>query len=269
MASNPSRKVFVVHGRDEGKREAVCRLLERLQLAPIVLHEQPNQGRTVIEKCEDHADVDFGVVLITSDDLGKLTDAQELKPRARQNVILELGYFIGKLGRSRVCALYEDGVELPSDIPGIAYVSLGNSWQFELARELKAAQIEVDLNKLSGPQHGSLQGEFDQARLPVPLADVRVSLVGPSRDAKFVVANRGDGPARNIDFKIKRQEGRSSPLLRGDYDEKLPIPELLPGDRVTFIAALTCDTGTSFNTIVTWTNADGLIKQREAKVFLD
>ncbi|HET6332086.1 MAG TPA: nucleotide-binding protein, partial [Polyangiales bacterium] len=103
-----TRRVFVVHGRDESAKEAVARFLAKLDLEPIILHEQPNQGRTVIEKFEGSADVDFAVVLLTPDDTGELADGSgEPKPRARQNVIFELGYFVGRLGRSRVCALHK------------------------------------------------------------------------------------------------------------------------------------------------------------------
>jgi predicted nucleotide-binding protein len=98
-------------------KESVARFLEKLDLRPIILHEQPNKGRTVIEKFEAHSDVGFAVVLLTPDDVGGLASSPDkLSRRARQNVILELGYFIGKLGRAKVCALYKEGVEIPSDI---------------------------------------------------------------------------------------------------------------------------------------------------------
>jgi hypothetical protein len=108
----------------------------------------------------------------------------------------------------------------------------------------------------------------ERMRRAVPSADVRVTLEGPSRDARFVVMNWGDGPARNVDFKIKKRGERSSPLVKGDYEEKLPIRELLAGDRVTFIAALTFETGTTFDTVLTWTNGDGTEQTREMQVSL-
>lgn len=115
-----TKEVFLVHGRDEGAREKVARFLERLNLKPVVLHEQPNKGRTIIEKFEDYARVGFAVVLLTPDDIGKLKDDEgDFEPRARQNVILELGCFIGQLGRERVCALVKKGVEWPSDYDGV------------------------------------------------------------------------------------------------------------------------------------------------------
>ena len=151
IASLPgTRRVFIVHGRDEAAKEAVARFLTKLQLEPIILHEQPNQGRTVIEKFEGSADVDFAVILLTPDDIGHLADdIDNPKPRARQNVIFELGYFVGRLGRSRVCALHKGGVEILSDYDGVIYVSMDDpqGWRLLLAREIKAAGVDVDLNQ--------------------------------------------------------------------------------------------------------------------------
>jgi Predicted nucleotide-binding protein containing TIR-like domain len=100
----PARKIFIVHGHDDGPKYAVTRFVERLGFEAIILHEQASQGRTVIEKIEAHADVGFAIVLLTPDDFGG-AKGEEPKSRARQNVILELGFFVGKLTRSRVCAL--------------------------------------------------------------------------------------------------------------------------------------------------------------------
>jgi predicted nucleotide-binding protein len=144
-----TRKVFVVHGHDEGAKEAVARFLSKLQLEPIILHEQPNQGHTIIEKFERNADVDFAVVLLTPDDIGYAAGLPgDSKPRARQNVIFELGYFVGRLGRSRVCALHKGNVDILSDYDGVVYVSMEDvhGWRLMLAREIKAAGIDVDLN---------------------------------------------------------------------------------------------------------------------------
>jgi predicted nucleotide-binding protein len=130
-------------------KESVARFLEKLGLTPVILHEQPNAGKTVIEKFEAHSDVGFAVVLLTPDDLGgSASSPDKLNHRARQNVILELGYFIGKLGRAKVCALHKGGVEIPSDIHGVLYVpyDAGNGWRLSLASEIKAAGIAVDLN---------------------------------------------------------------------------------------------------------------------------
>ena len=149
---SPSGKVFIVHGRDDAARESVARFLDSLGLKAVILREQPNAGRTIIEKFTDYSDVSFAVVLLTEDDVGRLSSesSDKEKPRARQNVILELGFFLGKLGRKNVCALYEAGVEIPSDYHGVIFLELDakGSWKLDLARELKAAGIPFDMNRI-------------------------------------------------------------------------------------------------------------------------
>lgn len=144
-----SNKVFIVHGHDGEARETVARFLEKMGLQAIILHEQANQGRTVIEKVEANGDVGFAVVLLTPDDLGCAKGGVP-EPRARQNVLLELGYFIGRLGRAKVCALKRGELEIPSDFAGVVWEKMdsGSSWKLALARELKAAGHDVDLNKV-------------------------------------------------------------------------------------------------------------------------
>jgi predicted nucleotide-binding protein len=142
--------VFVVHGRDEGKKEAVAPFLSTLDLEPVILHEQANLGRTLIEKFEAHADVSFAVVILTGDDSGSSNAHPEaVRLRGRQNVVFKLGYFVGRLGRKRVCTLYGEGVEIPSDFTGIVYVPLdaAGAWRTLLARELKAAGFAIDMNR--------------------------------------------------------------------------------------------------------------------------
>lgn len=149
-ATEALRRVFVVHGHDDGIKETVARFLGKLELEPVVLHEQPNRGRTIIEKFEEHSDVAFAVVLFTPDDVGyPASDLTQAKPRARQNVVLELGFFMAALGRERVCVLYTSGVEVPSDYSGVLYQELDpqGAWRFRLAGEIKAAGIDIDLNK--------------------------------------------------------------------------------------------------------------------------
>lgn len=144
-------RAFVVHGHEEAPREAVARFLESLGIEPVILHEQANRGMTLIEKLEHYADVGFAVVLLTADDTGQSVKPGAVSmPRARQNVILELGYFVGRLGRERVCALYMEGLELPSDWDGVVWVGLDRrgSWKLELARELKTAGFRIDLNNV-------------------------------------------------------------------------------------------------------------------------
>jgi predicted nucleotide-binding protein len=144
----PSSKVFVVHGR-AGIEQDVARFLTQVGLDPVILHEQPNQGRTIIEKFEGHSAVGFAVVLLTPEDVGGSKDGPQ-HSRARQNVILELGYFIGRLGRERVCALKRGDIELPSDILGIAWETLDDhrGWHMKLAKELHAAGYSIDWNKV-------------------------------------------------------------------------------------------------------------------------
>lgn len=146
-----SRKIFVVHGHDHGTKETVARFLGKIDLEPVILHEQADQGRTVLEKFEAHAkDVGCAVVILTADDFAaSKMEPDKQEDRARQNVILELGYFVGKLGRDHTFALVEKGVALPSDIHGLIYIQLDDkeSWRMSLVRELKAAGLEVDANK--------------------------------------------------------------------------------------------------------------------------
>ncbi len=142
--------VFVVHGRDDGPKDAVAAFLRKLGLNPIILHEKPNQGRTIIEKFEKESNVAFAVVLLTPDDVGALAgEESNLKPRARQNVIFELGYFTGNLGRERVCALTKGDVEKPSDYDGVVYIPFDDSgaWQMALVKELRSAGLDADANR--------------------------------------------------------------------------------------------------------------------------
>jgi predicted nucleotide-binding protein len=143
----PDGKVLVVHGRNHGVREQVARFLMKLELEPILLDEQAAQGRTLIEKLESQAGLSFAVVILTGDDVGALAaDQNALHRRARQNVIFELGFAVGRLKRERVCALYEEAVELPSDIHGVEYTPLdvAGAWRAKLARELHEAGFRFD-----------------------------------------------------------------------------------------------------------------------------
>lgn len=147
-------KVFIVHGHDEVVKISVARFLEKIGLTPIILHEQANQGKTIIEKIEEYSNVGFAIVLYTPDDVGnskgKFKDSHELLPRARQNVVFEHGYLMAKIGRQNVCALVKDDVEKPNDISGIVYVKYDSDggWHMELLKELKSSGYEVDANLL-------------------------------------------------------------------------------------------------------------------------
>lgn len=146
-----ARKVFVVHGHDEAALQAVARFLEKICLEAIILREQPDQGRATIEKFEHYAgQVGFAVVLLTPDDLAGSPSAPASAARARQNVIFELGYFAGKLGRGRACLLRKGSVEIPSDLYGVIYTDFdaADGWKIKLVQELKAAGLDFDANKV-------------------------------------------------------------------------------------------------------------------------
>ena len=148
-----SDKVFIVHGHDNEAKVTVARFVENLGIGSTILDEEVNEGQTIPEKFEEHAgEAGFAIILLTPDDVGASKDeSNNPKPRARQNVVLELGYFWGRLGRERMCVLYKEGVELPSDIHGILYVPMDSSdgWQLQLAKEMKQADLPVDLNRLA------------------------------------------------------------------------------------------------------------------------
>lgn len=135
-----NNKVFIVHGHDDGAKQTIARALERAGLEAIILHEQASGGRTIIEKIEANSNVSFAVVLYTPCDLGRSVKAQidDEKNRARQNVVFEHGYLIGKLGRERVCALVKGDVETPGDMSGVVYIAMDEKgvWKMELAKEM-------------------------------------------------------------------------------------------------------------------------------------
>ena len=149
MTPHIGDKIFIVHGHDGDTKLQVAEFVERVTgERPVILHEQADAAWTIIEKFEKHAsEAGFAIILLTADDEGKAKGAAQLNPRARQNVVLEFGYFMAKLGRGRVVALHEAGVELPSDVTGVLYKSLTGNWHTELARELRAAGVEIDFSK--------------------------------------------------------------------------------------------------------------------------
>lgn len=140
-------KIFIVHGHDREMKNAVARIIAEQEIKPIILSEQANQGRTIIEKFEDYSDVGGAICLFTADDVGKAKSESEEKTRARQNVVLETGYFMGKLGRNRTVILADKGIEMPSDLSGVVYTDTTN-WQVDLLKELKTMGYAVDFNKL-------------------------------------------------------------------------------------------------------------------------
>lgn len=140
-------RIFIVHGHDGELKEAVARIIEKQGIEAIILSEQANQGRTIIEKFENYSDVGGAICLFTADDVGKAKSADDTQSRARQNVVFETGYFIGKLGRDHIVILVDRGVEMPSDLSGVVHTDSTN-WQFDLLKELNAMGYVVDANKL-------------------------------------------------------------------------------------------------------------------------
>ena len=152
--STSRTRVFIVHGHDEVLKESVARYVgQSLNLTPVILHEQPNSGRTIIDKFEGVAsDVGFAIVLLSGDDLCSPGSDVSSSPtaRPRQNVVFELGFFVAKLGRKLVAVLYREGVEIPSDYQGVAYIPFdtAGAWRIILAREMVAAGLPIDINGL-------------------------------------------------------------------------------------------------------------------------
>jgi len=157
QASLPSqprtKKVFVVHGRDEVAKTNLEVFLHEIGLEPVVLHRQADEGMTIIEKFEKHSDVGYAFILLTPDEVAYLA-SEEAKPdvdrrkefRARPNVIFEFGYFVGKLGRSRVCCLYAGDVTLPSDVSGMIYKRYDKSIEdvgYSIIKDLKASGYAI------------------------------------------------------------------------------------------------------------------------------
>lgn len=150
-----TNKIFVVHGHDEKLKHEVELFLKEIGLESIILHRQPDKGQTIIEKFENNSDVGYAMILLTPDDMGypsteesKSETEREKHFRARQNVIFEFGYFIGKLGRSRVCCLYKENVELPTDVSGIIYKKVKNEVDdvaFSIIKDLKAVGYSLTI----------------------------------------------------------------------------------------------------------------------------
>ena len=146
----PGGNVLLIHGRDEAAKESLLEFLEKLGLHPLVLHEQPDGGKSMMEKSGESSDIHFAIILLTPDDIAAPRNKpKERQTRVSQNVIFEFGYFLSKLRRGRVCALYKEGVEIPSDYPGVVAIPMDSrgGWRLLVAKEIKQAGMEIDLNK--------------------------------------------------------------------------------------------------------------------------
>lgn len=142
-----SRKVFIVHGHDNDALQSVARFISRIGLEEIILSERPDGSRTVIEKFEaESGDVSFAIVLMTPDDSGNALSSESTRLRARQNVLYELGYFAGKLGRGKVLVLKKGDIEIPSDLAGVLYTEFDEygGWKRKLLSELAYAGVPFD-----------------------------------------------------------------------------------------------------------------------------
>jgi len=152
-----TKQVVVAHGRNEKWRQAVASLLEQTGSHEIViLNERQNERGTLVEQFGAQAPGSrYAVVLLTADDVGapRLESEEEpyFSPRARQGVVFEMGFLVAALTPGCVCVLYEDGVELPCDLEGIAYVrlDLSGAWRPKLLLHLRKAGFDYDLNRLA------------------------------------------------------------------------------------------------------------------------
>ena len=139
-------KVFIVHGHDDALKYQLADWLRKIEIEPIILHEQANMGITsTLEKIERYSGVDCAIVLFTSDDIGSLKgDTDNLKPRARQNVVFEAGLFLGLLGKNKVIMLCKKDLERPGDLDGCIYIEADKygGWKEKLRAEFDAIGIE-------------------------------------------------------------------------------------------------------------------------------
>ena len=159
-ALHKKREIFISHGRDQKALNELRKILVEFGVTPVILSEQPSGGRTIVEKLEDYSDVGYAFIILTPDDLGGVTELggvwsrparlrkflKTAHPRPRMNVVLEFGFFVGKLGRNRVTCLLKKPVEQPSDMQGIVYLSFKESLEEireEIRKELEAAGYKI------------------------------------------------------------------------------------------------------------------------------
>ncbi|WP_376700720.1 TIR domain-containing protein [Bacillus sp. A1] len=151
VSEKDNTKVFIVHGHDEAALSKAKSFIRELELQPVVLRDTANEGLTIIEKIEKNADVGYGIVLYTACDVGAKKGLEDnLNDRARQNVVFEHGYLIGRLGRSRIAALVKGEIETPNDISGVVYIAMDehDGWKIRIIKELKSAGYNVNIETL-------------------------------------------------------------------------------------------------------------------------
>lgn len=149
MNAKNQGKIFISYGQDKEAKTTVAKFVESLGLKPVILDQQSSKGQTIIDRFEEQADeAGFAIVLLTPDDVGSSKATGKRKLRARQNVIFELGYLLGGLGNQRVCALYKEGVELPSGIRDVVYVPMdsNNDWKLKLSQGMRKAGLPIDMS---------------------------------------------------------------------------------------------------------------------------
>lgn len=141
-------KVFIVHGHDNEAVQETARFVKKLGLKSIILHKQPSGGDTIIEKIENYSDVGFAIILYTPCDEGKSINEESYKFRARQNVVFEHGYLIGKLSRKRVSAFVKNKIETSGDISGVVYIPMDNdgAWKYKLIGKMNNVEFTLDKN---------------------------------------------------------------------------------------------------------------------------
>jgi predicted nucleotide-binding protein len=150
MEQSNSRKVLIIHGQDEEKKATVAGFLTKLGLEPVIPHEESSLGINLMEKIEKSPHVAFAIILLTADDYGYPKGRpEESKPRPKQGVIFELGFLIGRIGQNLVCALSEEGLDLPPDYKGNVFIPYdpGGLWKLLVARAMKMANVDLDMNK--------------------------------------------------------------------------------------------------------------------------
>jgi len=150
MEKSNTGKVLIIHGQDEEKKATVASFLTKLGLEPVIPHEEPSPGMDLMEKIVRSPNVTFAIILLTADDYGYPKGRpEESKPRPKQDVIFELGFLIGRIGPNLVCALCEEGLDLPPEYKGNVFIPYdpGGLWKLLIARAMKMANVDLDMNK--------------------------------------------------------------------------------------------------------------------------